>query len=242
MRKDVIMKALMDLHTHTIASGHAFSTLKENIDEAIAVGLKVFGTSDHAMAMPGATNRMFLDNYKVVPEQIGDLRVVCGVEANIMDFEGRIDMDEPLLKRMDYVIASLHPVCIKPGSQESNTNAIIGVMDNPYVKIIGHPDDDRFPMDLEKIVKAAKEKQVALEVNNSSLSPKANRVGARKNIMKLLQLAKEHGAYVILGTDSHSCYQVGKFDDAEVLLKEADFPDELVINYDLSRLSYVLNK
>lgn len=235
-------KALMDLHTHTMASGHAFSTLKENIDEAIAVGLKVFGTSDHSMAMPGSSHRMFLENYKVVPERVGDLRVVCGVEANIMDYEGRIDMDEALLKKMDYVIASMHPVCITPGSMESNTNAVIGAMDNPFVKIIGHPDDDRFPMDLERIVKAAKEKNVVLEVNNASMDKKANRVGARKNILKLLQLAKEHGVYIILGTDSHMCYQVGKFDDAEVLLKEVDFPDELVVNYDLEKLSYVLNK
>lgn len=235
-------KALMDLHTHTVASGHAYSTLRENIDEAVAVGLKVFGTSDHAMAMPGASHRMFLDNYKVVPKQIGDLRIVCGAEANIIDYEGRIDMDEALLKKMDYVIASMHPVCITPGSIESNTNAIIGAMDNPYVKIIGHPDDDRFPMCMERIVRAAKEKNVALEVNNGSLDKRANRVGARKNILELLRLAKEYRVHIILGTDSHICYQVGKFDDAEALLKEMDFPEELVINYDINKLNYILNK
>ena len=118
------MKILMDLHTHTVASGHAFSTLKENIEQAQAVGLKVFGTRDHAMAMPGASHRFLLENYKVVPRELGGLKILCGAEANIMDYDGNIDMDEPLLQRMDYVIASLHPVCVQPGTKEQNTQML----------------------------------------------------------------------------------------------------------------------
>lgn len=234
------MKILMDLHTHTVASGHAFSTLKENIEQAQAVGLKVFGTSDHAMAMPGASHKFLLANYRVVPQELDGLRILCGVEANIMDFDGNIDLDEYLLKRMDYVIASLHPVCMKPGTREQNTQAVIRAMDNPYVGIIGHPDDDRFPLDLEAIVKAAVEKKVALEVNNSSLDPRAARQGGKKNIAQLLQLAKKYKAHIILGTDSHICYQVGNFDEAVKMLEEAQFPEELVINCDLGKLAFVL--
>lgn len=234
------MKILMDLHTHTVASGHAFSTLKENIEQAQTVGLKVFGTSDHSMAMPGASHRFLLENYKVVPRELNGLRILCGAEANIMDFDGNIDMDEDLLKKMEYVIASLHPVCIEPGTKEQNTQAVIKVMDNPYVKIIGHPDDSRFPLDLEAVVKAAAEKNVALEVNNSSLNPKSSRQGGRENIALLLQLAKKHRAHIILGTDSHICYQVGNFDEALKMLEEADFPEELVINCDEERLQFVL--
>lgn len=234
------MKILMDLHTHTVASGHAFSTLKENIEQAQAVGLKVFGTSDHAMAMPGASHKFLLANYRVVPQELDGLRILCGVEANIMDFDGNIDLDEYLLKRMDYVIASLHPVCMKPGTREQNTQAVIRAMDNPYVGIIGHPDDDRFPLDLEAIVKAAVEKKVALEVNNSSLDPRAARQGGKKNIAQLLQLAKKYKAHIILGTDSHICYQVGNFDEAVKMLEEAQFPEELVINCDLDKLAFVL--
>lgn len=234
------MKILMDLHTHTVASGHAFSTLKENIEQAQAVGLKVFGTSDHAMAMPGASHKFLLANYRVVPQELDGLRILCGVEANIMDFDGNIDLDEYLLKRMDYVIASLHPVCMKPGTREQNTQAVIRAMDNPYVGIIGHPDDDRFPLDLEAIVKAAVEKKVALEVNNSSLDPRAARQGGKKNIAQLLELAKKYKAHIILGTDSHICYQVGNFDEAVKMLEEAQFPEELVINCDLGKLAFVL--
>ena len=237
------MKALFDLHTHTIGSGHAFSTIKENIEEAQKIGLKVLGSSDHAPAMPGAFHEFYLGNCKVIPKQMGDLRVLWGTEVNVLDYDGKIDMEEKLLRKMDYVIASLHPhICIQPGTIEENTRAVINVMDNPYVKIIGHPDDDRIPVDLEKVVQAAVEKKVVLEVNNSSLNPLASRQGGKKNIMELLRLAKEYHAYIIMGTDSHICYQIGKFEDAEAALNEADFPDELVLNYDLDKLKLVLNK
>lgn len=48
-----------------------------------------------------------------------------------MDYSGRLDMEEKLLQEMDYVIASLHSACIRPGTQEENTDALIGAMDNP---------------------------------------------------------------------------------------------------------------
>lgn len=234
------MKVIMDLHTHTMASGHAYSSLKENIDKAKEAGLEVFGTSDHTMGMEGTPIRMFFEGYPGIPTEIGGLTILRGAEANIMDYNGNIDLDEELLKRMDYVIASLHIVCIKPGTVEQNTQAVIKAMDNPYIKIIGHPDDDRFPLDLEAVVKAAVQKKVALEVNNSSLKPTSSRPGGRKNIRKLLELAKKHQAYIILGTDSHICYNVGKFDEAIEVLEEMQFPEELIINCDRSRLPYIL--
>lgn len=236
------MKAIMDLHTHTISSGHAFSTLKENIEKAKEAGLEVFGTSDHTMAMEGTPNKMFFSAYKLIPKEIDGVRIVHGAEANIIDYDGNIDLDADLLKHMDYVIASLHIVCIDAGTREQNTQAVVKAMDNPYIKIIGHPDDDRFPLDLEEVVKAAAQKEVALEVNNASLRPTSSRLGGRKNVAKMLELAKKYKAHVILGTDSHICYSVGKFDEAIEMLQEMQFPEELVINFDKNRLSYVLCK
>ena len=99
------------------------------------------------------------------------------------------------------------------------------------VKIIGHPDDARYELDFEAIVKKAKEKNILLEVNNSSLSPNTSREGARENILKYLELCKEYGVRIIMGTDSHICYDIGVFQYAEAIIEEANFPKELVINY-----------
>lgn len=236
------MRSLMDLHTHTIASGHAYSTLKENIEIAQQRGLKVLGLSEHAPGMPGGPNVMYFWNYKCIPRQYGDLRLMCGVEADICDLNGGLDVDDFTLSRVDYVIASMHTPCLKSGTAYENTMAAIGAMKNPYVTILGHPDDSRFPLDYDLLVKAAVEEKVALEVNNSSLHPLAARQGARENIRMLLQKCKEYGCYIIIGSDAHTCYAVGDFTEAEQLLTELDFPRELVINESLDRLDLTLNK
>lgn len=236
------MKAIIDLHTHTISSGHAFSTLKENIEGAKENGLKIMGLSDHATTMPGTAHPFYFHNLKIINEEIMGIRVLKGIEANIIDFNGTIDVEEELAKELDYIIASLHGPCISPGTMEENTKAIIGVMDNPYVKVIGHPDDSRFPLDYEKLVLAAKEKNMVFEVNNSSLSPKSFRANAAENYKILLELCKEHEVKVILGSDAHIYHDVGRFDNCYKFLKEMDFPENLVLNFNLNCLDYLLGK
>lgn len=119
------MNILMDMHTHTTASGHGYSTLKENIEAAKERGLKALGLSEHGPAMPGGPHIYFLSNYRCIPRQYGDLKLFCGVEANICDYEGGLDVDETHLSLMDYVIASMHVQCCKPGSVAENTKASI---------------------------------------------------------------------------------------------------------------------
>lgn len=224
------MKYFMDLHTHTIASGHAYSTLQENIAAAKAIGLKCLGVSEHGPQMLGGPHVMYFWNLKIVPREYDGLKLLCGAEADIMDMDGHLDLDDFTLSRLDYCIASMHGPCFKAGSAQENTDAAILAMKNPYVKILGHPDDSRFPLEHERLVKAAIEENVLLEVNNSSLHPLAARQGARENIRTLLRLCKEYGCPIILGSDSHISYDVGKFDCVEELLEEAGFPQELIVN------------
>lgn len=235
------MKPLFDLHTHTIASGHAYSTLKENIEEASSKGLLAMGTSDHSKNMPGTCNQIFFNNYKVIREEIMGVKIFKGMEANIIDYEGRVDMSDSFLAKMDYVIASLHIPCIKSGTAMENTDALIGAMKNPYVKMIGHPDDDRYPLEYERLVFAAKEQDVVLEINNSSLRPGAARQNADTNLRIMLEYARKLGVKVIMGSDAHIWYDVGALEYSQKLLESVDYPEELIVNYKMERLKYVLN-
>lgn len=233
------MKPIMDLHTHTMASGHGYSTLKENIDAAKEKGLKVLGLSEHGPAMPGGPHIFFLTNYRCIPRTYGDLQLLCGVEANICDYDGRLDIEDAVLAQMDYVIASMHPPCCKPGSMEENTRASVMAMKNPHVTILGHPDDERYPLDRKAVVYAAGEEGVAIEINNSSLNPKSARKNGRENIKELLYWCATYRVEVLLGTDSHICYTVGAFEDTLKLLEEVRFPEELVLNNDIANLAKI---
>ncbi len=236
------MKYRIDLHTHSVAGGHAYSTVKENMEMACAHGLEVYGLSEHAPAMPGGPHEFFFGNLKVLPKEYKGMRVLMGVEANIMDLEGRLDLSENRLKLLDYCIASQHISCVKPGNTRENTDALIKAMQNPYVCIIGHPDDSRYPLEYERLVEAAKRYSVLLEVNNSSMSPLNSRQNAEENIPVYLELCKKYQAPILLGTDAHYCDAVGVFDESDLILRQVNFPQELIINLDPERLWAYLKK
>ena len=234
------LKPLVDLHTHTIASGHAYSTLRENIEAAAEAGLKFLGTSEHAKLMPGTAHPIYFQNFKVIPKQVDGVYLLNGIEANIFNEKGEIDVDSWIMPKMDYVIASLHSPCIKDLGIAGNTKALIGAVENPDVTIIGHPDDDRYPTDHDELAAAAAANHTALELNNSSLNPLSSRKGGRKNIITMLEACKKYKTMVMMGTDSHICFQIGRFEDSMEVLKTVDFPEEQVINFKLERLTYVL--
>lgn len=165
------MKYVLDVHTHTLASGHAYNTIREMAMAASEKGLELLGITEHGVAMPGTCNAFYFDNTKMLNRRMFGVEMLFGVEANIMDYNGNLDMEERLMKRMDVVIASMHIPTIRPGTREENTHAYLGAMKNPYVDIIGHPDDGRYPVDFLALVQAAKEYHVLLELNNNSGPP-----------------------------------------------------------------------
>ncbi len=228
------MKDFLDVHIHTIASIHAYSTFRECVEAGKEKGLALVGIADHGPALPGAIHEMYFRNFKVIRNKDFGIEVLMGVELNILDFSGSTDLREEVLQRLDYAIASLHDICIRPGNKEENTRAIIGAMRNPHVKIIGHPDNPQYPVDFGELAKAARENHVLLEVNNSSYVPNGSRKGSEEKAMELLAACREHGTAVIMGSDAHIDLDVGNHACSMEVLARADFPEELVINRDVS--------
>lgn len=224
------MKFLLDVHTHTTASGHAYSSLQENVLAAKEKGLLYYGVSDHGPMLPGTAHIFYFQNIRVIPREMFGMKVLRGVEANILDEQGTIDMSPENMKYIDYVIASIHMPCFTSGGIDVNTNATINAMKHPKVNIIGHPDDGRFPIDYERIVSAAKEEGVLLELNNGSLNPTGFRSNVRENVMTMLKLCMEKQVPIIVNSDAHISMDVGEFGYAKEVLTELNFPKELIIN------------
>ncbi len=234
------MKDLLDVHTHTTASGHAYSTLRENMSMAKAKGLELVGISDHAPHMPGSAHEYHFLNFHVIPRDAYGIKLMIGAELNIIDYCGSTDLSARVLKGLDYTIASLHNPCIESGNVEENTEALIGAMRNPNVVIIGHPDNPRYPVDFDRLAKAAVDNKVLLEVNNSSYNPNGYRVGSRENAKFMLAACKKFGAEIIMGSDAHIDFDVGNHTTSQEILRENNFPAELIVNYDVEKfLSYV---
>lgn len=224
------MKILADTHTHSVASGHAFSTIDENVRWAAAHGLRLLALTDHAPAMKNTTCHAYFANLHVVPEELCGVRLLRGVELNILDYDGNVDLDEKVLSGLDIAIASLHMPCLAPGSRKENTRAYRMVMENPYVDVLGHPGDPRYDVDYEEVFRAAGETGTLLEINNASLIPGGFRDGSAENVEKLLRLCMEEGRAVLLGSDAHFYTGIGDFSYVEALLERIGFPEELILN------------
>lgn len=223
-----------DPHTHSIASGHAsLSTITDMAKKAAAMGLKMIGITDHGPATPCAGKPSYFRSLAMAPRKRLGIETLPGVELNILDQRGTVDLDADILKKLDYAIASMHPQTFRPGTAEANTAAYINAMKNPYVKIIGHCDDTKYPVDYEALVKAAKEYHVLLEINNSSLSPDGYRGNTRPNAAAILKWCSRCGHPVVLSSDSHGTGRIGDFCHALSLMEETGFPQNLVMNYSL---------
>lgn len=219
-----------DLHTHTIASGHAYNTRNEMIAAAAAKGLEVYAITEHGPAMPGSCHTMYFMNYRALPRQYGEMTVLYGAELNILDHEGHVDLPQSILQEMDLTLASIHVPCFCSGSREDNTRAYIRAMKNPYINLIAHPDDARFPIDYKELVQAAKEYHVILEVNNASLSPGSFRGNPRGAYYEMLELCMQYEVPVAMNSDAHVDAAVGEHGYALDVLEKFGFPNELVVN------------
>ncbi len=224
-----------DTHTHTIASGHAYNTILEMVQAAADKGLKALALTDHTDGIPGAPTFMYFNNYKIIPRKQRGITLLMGAEVNIFN-DGHIDLEERVLKRQDIVIASIHKQCFTNAGIDGNTEAVLKIVDNPFVDIIGHPDDDGMPLDYERIVKRAAETGTVLELNEYSYIQTGLRTGCKKNQLTYLALCKQYGVHVTIGSDAHFCDRVGAHAFAEETLAEAEFPEELVLNSSAEKL------
>lgn len=232
---------LIDTHCHSLASGHAYSTIQEIAKEANNKGLEMVAITDHGPQMPGGPHILHIANQGVIPPKINGVEILRGVEANIIDYEGNIDIPDKILKRLDLVIASLHDVCIEPGNIDENTRALMGAMENPFVDVIAHPGNPCFPINMEDVILKAKKTNTLIEINNSSLSHTGSRAGSLENCVKLAKLCKKHKVNITLGSDAHIAFEVGEFHKAIGIINDIDMPKELIMNLSPQRLKQYLS-
>ncbi|MEN1762105.1 phosphatase [Anoxynatronum sibiricum] len=230
-----------DTHCHTLSSGHAYSTIGEMAAYAAERGLKLIAMTDHAPAMPDAPGTTHFRNLRILPKTLSGVEILKGAEVNILSHEGDLDLPDSVLSDLDLVIASLHLPCIKPGSREENTQALIKAVANPHVHVLGHIGNPLFPIHAETVVKAVHAFRKLIEINNSSLQPHSFRKGSLENCRKILELCRDMNQPVVLGSDAHGAWDVGRFDKAEILIEELQVPEELVLSTSVRRLKHYLS-
>lgn len=237
------MQILADYHTHTVYS-HGKGTIEDNVKEAISKGIKTIGISDHSYKHMTYGVKI-KEIYKMREEvdklnlKYSNIDILLGMECNILDENGNIDINDEVSKLLDYVMAGYHfgssPTSLKSmlnhcnnyvlkneKSKEYNTKAIINAMKNNDIFIITHPGD-KGDVYIEEIAKVAKDTDTRLEINSSHSYLNASQLKQIKHI----------GNKFIIGSDAHRPENVGNFELAMKNIREANLDLSLVENIKL---------
>lgn len=233
------MRLIADLHTHTLASTHAFSTILENAREAADQGLLWLGWTDHAPPMTDAPHLWHFQNLSIVPERLFGVRILKGIEADISKGDGSLDVSEDLLKKMEWVVASIHSCCYPSATLEEHTQAYVGAAANPHVDVIGHSGLVNYPYDYEKAVRAFKEYGKLVELNEGTFRSRSKSI---PNCVEIAKLCKKYECQVVLNSDAHFAYRIGRLESVQQLLADIDFPERLVVNSSPERMEDYLQR
>lgn len=222
------MNICADLHIHTIASTHAFSTINEICAQAALAGMKAVAITDHGPAMDDSPHHWHFYGLNGLPRVINGVFTLRGAEVNVTDEAGTLDVTAPL----DFIIVSMHHEAYRPSDRDRHTQAWLAMCDNPLVDCLGHTGQPDFMFDYERVVKRCADTGTMIEINNSS---RGIRRGSWPNCYEIAKLCKKHGVTVVVTSDAHTAWKVGDFPNSLELLAEIDFPEELVLNADWER-------
>lgn len=236
---------IADLHTHTTASTHAFSTAKENIDKAREKGLKYLAITDHFYGLTDfiqSKSELYrlcaAENYLNIYD---DICIIGGVELNFFQKHEHV----PLLKDVRWRLGGAHTWFFHPPSTSSNKllAEIMLLIDNKTITAVSHIEREISELrDIQQhdsnrkicesffkelMVRCIK-RNVPIELNEGSLVSHKNE--QRKLAELWLSIAKENKNIIFLGSDAHFSPAVGKFDECIQLLNEVNYPTELILN------------
>lgn len=240
------MRIIADYHTHTRYS-HGKGTIRENVEAAIEKGLKAIGICDHGPGhyLYGVKREKIYQMRREVDKlnrEYKEIEILLGVEANVIGFDGTIDVDEEIIDMLDILLLGFHyGVLFKsigdylfmnvanPVSKllpigrdriiERNTEAIIKAIERYPIDIITHPGD-KVKLNTKKVAEAAYAKGVALEINE-----KHNELSVEN-----LKIALDTKVDFYINSDAHRPEEVGMVDEAINRIVEANIPISRIKN------------
>jgi DNA polymerase (family X) len=198
-----------DLHAHTQESDGR-DTLEAMVEAARRRGLRYLAITDHSRAIPSPKRGLGMDEarclehlarIRALQQNVGDLRILAGIEVDILP-DGRLDMADEVLARLDVVVGSLHSRLNM--EREEMTLRVVRAFENPHLDVWGHPlarllgKRDPVSVDLDRAIEAAARQGVALEINCQP-----DRLDLPD---ALVPSTRQRGVRFVVSTDSHAVH------------------------------------
>ena len=230
-----------DYHTHTIYSDGK-QTVMQSAETAKQKGLKQIAITDHGFNKFKGLKRKHVDELReqcIQAEKQTGVKILLGVEANIISKNGDIDITEQDLKKIDILVVGFHQIVkgktfwdrlgfIIPNNFNSkskktikrNTEAVIKAIQKYPIDILSHPGVG-CPIDIKKVGEVAKQYGTKMEINGK-------RIAYSQQDIKYLV---ENKVEFVLSSDAHSAAKVGQCDKGINFVIKNKIPFVLIANY-----------
>lgn len=226
---------LADLHTHSLASQDAFSTVTEVCQAAAKRGLKYVAVTDHGPAMPIGQHPYHFQAMAALPKFMSGVRLLKGAEANILP-DGTIDIEPRVAASLEFMIIAYHLVWEFP-DKAANTKNLVRLLEEKRGHMLAHPYHPWIELELNPVMEALAASGTVLELNEKALQ-RADQAWVEPVIQKAL--AK--GVLFGLGSDSHYHEDVGSFTRCLEIINQYDIPQARIINYQEELLRNLLER
>lgn len=243
------MKLKADYHIHSTYSKHKHgkSSIEEIVERASQLGLEEIAITDHGPAhyLFGIKRNLISEAKNIVVEmrkKYPNLKILYGVEANILDYNGTTDIEGEILEHCDIILCGFHLAAsfssagdywnfmvknklaknkakLYKEMTEKNTQALVNAMNKYNINILTHPGD-KIPLNIDKIAKAAEKTNTLLEINNSH---------GHLNVDEI-KIAAKYNVKFVINSDSHIKDNVASCDNAIRAAMDADLDLNRIIN------------
>lgn len=239
-----------DYHTHTRFS-HGSGSVLDNVFAASEAGLREVAITDHGPANLFGVGVRNLASFAYIRADVEavrrifpDIRVLVGVEANVIGLDGTLDVPDEVLKSLDIVLVGLHPMVrakswrdagglvglnllaktslrLARRARSLNTEALVAAVEKHDVDIVTHPGL-HLPVDTQELARACARRGTALEIN----------VGHGNVTVDFIRVAAREGAVFCINSDAHRPADVGRLEVGVKTALEAGLEPSRIINAD----------
>lgn len=223
----------IDLHLHTIASGHAHNTILEYINQAKRLKMKSIGISEHGPKNEETiVSEIYFGALSRMPKYINGIRILKGIEANIINKKGDLDIGDKSRNELDYVMANIHPYAgYSDLGMAGNTKTLINTIKSGKINVVTHPFWTRiFDVDVKKISEEACRNNVLLEMNVHYAAKYKDYAFVISNLKIIIDTVKKYKMKVIIGSDSHNIWELGDDSPIKTIKKDIGLTEDLIIN------------
>ena len=193
--------------------------------------MEALAITDHGLALGGRLNSNF---YERLNDPVPGIRLVKGIECNLLEAPGATDCPKKFLPYMDIVLLGIHHNIPKDfGKAKYTEMLLLAIEENPYIDVLSHLNVAHYAVDFEPVVRSALDHGMLIEINNSKCLPGRS---SPEITRQLILTCKKRLCPVVVSSDAHALNEIGQDRMIRPILEDLDFPEDLILNRNPDRV------